>query len=131
MTLHVGGDGDQFRSLSTTQDGSAPAPRAGAELRIVSGSENEGLEPLINEFGRRAGIDVEMSDQGSVDISLELQKGTGSDYDAVWPANSVWIDLDRAEFYQAPRLEVPRLYRRYCEAMDAVESPSVAVKKLE
>jgi endo-1,4-beta-mannosidase len=32
-------------------------------------------------------------------------------------ADSAWIDIDVGEFYRAPSSEVPRLYRRYCEAM--------------
>jgi endo-1,4-beta-mannosidase len=28
-----------------------------------------------------------------------------------------WIDVDAAEFYRAPGSELPRLYRRYCEAI--------------
>jgi len=31
-------------------------------------------------------------------------------------ADSTWIDIDAGEFYRAPSSEVPRLYRRYCEA---------------
>ncbi|HVO39084.1 MAG TPA: VWA domain-containing protein [Spirochaetia bacterium] len=61
-------------------------------LHILSGSENETLEPLLSEFSRAHGIDVQMSYKGSVDIMLELQKGA-ADYDAVWPANSLWISL--------------------------------------
>lgn len=61
-------------------------------LRIVSGSENQALEPLIGEFERETGIRVEMSYKGSVDIQLLLASGN-DDYDAVWPANSLWITL--------------------------------------
>ncbi|MBW2629965.1 MAG: hypothetical protein JRE45_20460, partial [Deltaproteobacteria bacterium] len=35
-------------------------------------------------------------------------------------ADSTWIDVDAAEFYRAPGSELPRLYRRYCEAMGAL-----------
>ncbi len=38
-------------------------------------------------------------------------------------ADSTWIDLDPAEFYRAPTSELPRLYRRYCEAMSALHGP--------
>lgn len=61
-------------------------------LEIVSGSENESLEPLIDEFERREGVRVNMTYKGSVDMMLEM----GTDefpYDAVWPANSLWISL--------------------------------------
>jgi endo-1,4-beta-mannosidase len=32
-------------------------------------------------------------------------------------AAPTWIDVDAAEFYRAPGSELPRLYRRYCEAI--------------
>jgi hypothetical protein len=35
-------------------------------------------------------------------------------------ADSAWIDIDVADFYRGPASEVQRLYRRYCEAMDAL-----------
>jgi len=59
---------------------------------VLSGSENQTLEPLLNEFSRANGIDVQMKYAGSVDIMLELQKGAAG-YDAVWPANGLWITL--------------------------------------
>lgn len=71
---------------------SADRPRGGT-LTIVSGSENQGLEPVVMDFARRRGVDIQMKYLGSVDISLELQKGTAITYDAVWPANSLWIVL--------------------------------------
>ena len=70
----------------------APGPTGGS-LRIVSGSENKGLEPVIQDFARQRGISIEMQYLGSVDIALELEKGAAMEYDAVWPANSLWIVL--------------------------------------
>ncbi|MGB8224627.1 MAG: hypothetical protein WCF10_18700 [Polyangiales bacterium] len=35
-------------------------------------------------------------------------------------ADSAWIDIDAAAFYRAPASEVQRLYRRYCEAIGAL-----------
>lgn len=69
--------------------GSGPS----ASLAIVSGSENEALEPIVMEWAEDNGVDVSMSYLGSVDISRELGKGTGTYYDAVWPAHSLWIEL--------------------------------------
>jgi len=37
--------------------------------------------------------------------------------------DSAWIDVDSAAFYRAPAFELPRLYRRYCEAMGALDGP--------
>lgn len=62
------------------------------KLRILSGSENEALEPIISQFERKNNVDVEMVYKGSVDIMLELENGS-SGYDAVWPANSLWISM--------------------------------------
>lgn len=59
---------------------------------IISGSENESLEPMLRKFGRKNGVNIQMHYKGSVDIMLELQRGT-IDADAVWPANSLWITL--------------------------------------
>lgn len=65
---------------------------ARAPFTILSGSENQTLEPLLNDFSRTNGIDLHMKYSGSVDIMLELQKGAAG-YDAVWPANGLWISL--------------------------------------
>jgi Ca-activated chloride channel family protein len=58
---------------------------------LVSGSENQTLEPLIQRFAKDQGVTIKVTYLGSVDIMLELQKGTA--YDAVWPASSLWITL--------------------------------------
>ncbi|TNF61393.1 MAG: hypothetical protein EP303_05740 [Deltaproteobacteria bacterium] len=38
-------------------------------------------------------------------------------------ADSTWIDIEAAEFYRAPGSELPRLYRRYCDAMSTLYGP--------
>ncbi|MHC4831637.1 MAG: hypothetical protein ACYTFT_14990, partial [Planctomycetota bacterium] len=38
-------------------------------------------------------------------------------------ADSTWIDVDVAEFCRAPGSQLPRLYRRYCEALGALGTP--------
>lgn len=68
----------------------APAP---VPLSIVAGSENKALEPLMKDWASRNGVDLSVTYLGSVDISRELEKGTAGAYDAVWPANSLWIAL--------------------------------------
>lgn len=35
-----------------------------------------------------------------------------------------WIDIDANEYYHAPERELPRLYRRYCQALDAMGQPA-------
>jgi len=62
-------------------------------LSIVSGSENKSLEPLVKQLGHAHGVNVAITYLGSVDIAREIQKGTASSYDAVWPASSLWIAL--------------------------------------
>lgn len=66
---------------------------ARTQLAIVSGSENQALEPIIREWAAANRVDVTVDYQGSVDISRILGAGTGGEYDAVWPANSIWIEL--------------------------------------
>lgn len=67
-------------------------------LAIVSGSENKALEPIITDWGRKNGVDVTMTYKGSVDISRILEQGSAGGFDAVWPANSLWIALgDRSK----------------------------------
>ena len=69
----------------------------GPPLRIVSGSENKALEPIIQDWAEDQGVAVEVAYLGSVDISRELGKGVESEYDAVWPAHSLWIELGDAQ----------------------------------
>ena len=55
-------------------------------LRILSGSENQELEGILDDFARERGVNIEMEYQGSLDIMRTLQ-GETVDYDAVWPAS--------------------------------------------
>lgn len=68
---------------------SAPGP----QFTILSGSENDTLEPMVQEFcqSRRATCTVKY--QGSLDIALALKAGNEVEADAVWPAASIWIDM--------------------------------------
>ncbi len=68
---------------------SAPGP----QFTILSGSENDVLEPMVQEFcqSRRANCAVRY--QGSLDIALALKAGNDPEADAVWPAASIWIDM--------------------------------------
>lgn len=62
-------------------------------LNIISGSENKTLEPLIKEYASKNNIDIVMHYKGSVDMMQMMQTDQILDYDAVWPANSLWISL--------------------------------------
>ncbi len=66
--------------------------RAQATVRIVSGSENRVLEPIIEEFTRQNPVTVELTYMGSLEIMRMLQ-GEVVPYDAVWPASSLWISV--------------------------------------
>jgi len=61
-------------------------------LEIVSGSENRELEPILAEFTKETGVKISMTYKGSVDIMTDLRNGAPG-YDAVWPANSIWIAM--------------------------------------
>ena len=65
----------------------------GPDFTIVSGSENEVLAPLVQEFCKSRGATCTMRYQGSLDIALALKAGNDPAADAVWPAASIWIDM--------------------------------------
>ena len=64
----------------------------GEKIRILSGSENQELEGILNKCAKKTGVNLEITYQGSVDIMRTLQQGAG-EYDAVWPASSLWLSL--------------------------------------
>jgi Ca-activated chloride channel family protein len=59
-------------------------------LRVLSGSENKELEDILDDFAKEKKINIAMYYKGSLDIMRALQADQ-IDYDAVWPANSMWI----------------------------------------
>lgn len=61
-------------------------------IRILSGSENKELAEILAECSEKTGVGIEMTYKGSVDIMNELKSGA-ADYDAVWPASSIWLSL--------------------------------------
>ena len=66
-------------------------------LRILSGSENQELEGILDDFARERGVNIEMDYQGSLDIMRTLQ-GETIDYDAVWPASSLWLTAGDTQY---------------------------------
>lgn len=66
---------------------------SGPEFTIVSGSENDVLEPVVQDFCKSRGAACTMKFQGSLDIALSLKAGNDPAVDAVWPAASIWIDM--------------------------------------
>ena len=71
--------------------GSCSAP--GPQFTILSGSENDVLEPLVQEFCQSRHANCTVRFQGSLDIALALKPGNDPEADAVWPAASIWIDM--------------------------------------
>ena len=69
----------------------------GVTLRILSGSENRELEEILNAFAQKENINIEMDYQGSLDIMRTLQ-GESVDYDAVWPASSLWLTAGDTQY---------------------------------
>ena len=61
-------------------------------LRILSGSENQELESILDAFARQEKINIEMVYQGSLDIMRALGQEDLA-YDAVWPASSLWLNV--------------------------------------
>jgi Ca-activated chloride channel homolog len=62
------------------------------DFTIVSGSENQSLEPIVQTFCRQQRVTCHVRYMGSLDIGLAIAENR-IDFDAVWPANSIWIDL--------------------------------------
>ncbi|EFR31433.1 substrate-binding and vWA domain-containing protein [Eremococcus coleocola] len=65
---------------------------SGETLRIVAGSENKELEPIIKAYANKNKVNITMDYLGSLDIMRLLQSGE-LDYDAVWPASSIWLNM--------------------------------------
>lgn len=63
------------------------------EFKIVAGSENTVLEPIVQEFCQSHNMTCSFSYKGSLDIGASLAPNGTLDADAVWPAASLWIDL--------------------------------------
>ncbi len=63
------------------------------DFTIVSGSENEILEPVVMAFCAAQKVACHMSYLGSLDIGLGLRPGQEATVDAVWPASSIWIEM--------------------------------------
>lgn len=76
----------------SNQSGVPGSQGSGVTLRLLSGSENKTLQPILDRFARENGATIKADYLGSVDIMLKLGEGS-LNYDAVWPANRLWIAL--------------------------------------
>ena len=59
---------------------------------ILSGSENQSIEPIVADYAKEQGYKLEMVYKGSVDSMLELQNNP-ENYDGIWLPNSMWIHM--------------------------------------
>ena len=66
---------------------------SGPAFTIVSGSENQVLEPVVMDFCKSRGATCTVKYMGSLDIALGLKPGGELAADAVWPAASIWVDF--------------------------------------
>ena len=66
-------------------------------LHILSGSENQELEGILDDFAQKYGVNLQMDYQGSLDIMRTLQ-GETVNYDAVWPASSLWLTAGDTQY---------------------------------
>ena len=87
-----GGAPGEPQAKEQSQDTSSEILKADGTIRILSGSENEELETVIDECSQATGVEIEMDYKGSVDIMRELESGA-EEYDAVWPASSIWLSM--------------------------------------
>lgn len=65
---------------------------SGKTLRIVAGSENKELEPILETYAKKNKQNIEMTYLGSLDIMRMLQSDN-IPYDAVWPASTIWLNM--------------------------------------
>ena len=77
---------------ATTQTFSPKGGSPSTTLKIASGSENKEAADAIQQAVDASGVAVELHYMGSLDIMGVLSDG-GQDYDAVWPASSIWISM--------------------------------------
>ena len=59
------------------------------EIRIISSSENEDLEPIILNYGYANNLNIDIEYAGTIDIIQRLN--SGEEFDAVWLSNSIWM----------------------------------------
>ncbi|MBI2566685.1 MAG: VWA domain-containing protein [Candidatus Schekmanbacteria bacterium] len=115
-------------SSGTSRDAASATARP---LRVLSGSENTALQPIVERFAAKSGVTIEMTYKGSVDIALELEKGKTMEADSVWPANSLWIELgDRTKVVKhaasvARSPVVLAIRKSLCEELGWVGKPVV------
>lgn len=84
--------GGSGKKQEMSSDESFQGSVVGETIRVLSGSENKELAEVLTACSDKTGVNIEMTYKGSVDIMNILKEGA-EEYDAVWPASSLWISL--------------------------------------
>ena len=106
-------------------------------LAVVSGSENRALEPLILDWAAQHNLAPTITCLGSVDISREIAKATEAAQDAVWPANSLWLQLgDTQQVIKHPQSilrspVVPGLRKPIADSLGRAGRGDVTIQMIE
>ena len=58
-------------------------------FKIISSSENQDLEPIVQKYAKSKGYDVNFEYAGTLEIMQKLNDG--EKYDATWVSNSIWL----------------------------------------
>lgn len=91
-----GATGTSSTSNNGTTQTFKPASGSAGDIRIASGSENKEVADAIQKAVDSSGVTVTVDYMGSLDIMNVLESGA-ADYDAVWPASSMWISMGDAK----------------------------------
>ena len=58
-------------------------------FKIISSSENQDLEPIVQKYAKSKGYDVNFEYAGTLEVMQKLNNG--EKYDAAWVSNSIWL----------------------------------------
>lgn len=58
-------------------------------LKILSSSENQDLETVLNSYAAKHSISLDITYAGTLEI-MDIMNGK-NDYDAIWTSNSIWL----------------------------------------
>nr|WP_236029351.1 VWA domain-containing protein [Bifidobacterium miconisargentati] len=91
--LPDGGNGNADAASDANTQTFTPADgKPTATLNVASGSENKEVATAIQKAADASNVAITMHYMGSLEIMNALKAG-GRDYDAVWPASSMWISM--------------------------------------
>ncbi|MBT1174294.1 VWA domain-containing protein [Bifidobacterium sp. LC6] len=92
FTMPGSSKSDEGISDTNVQTFTPSGGKSTATLSIASGSENKEVATAIQKAADESNVTITMHYMGSLDIMNELKSG-GENYDAVWPASSMWISM--------------------------------------